>query len=42
MERSHILPALLHQRDQEVDRHGKVLSDVILAGFDVADGGAQA
>lgn len=42
MQGSHILPSLLHQRHQEVDGHGQVLPDVVLAGLDVADGGAQA
>lgn len=42
MQCSHILPSLLHERHQEVDSHGEVLPDVILAGLNVADGGAQA
>lgn len=42
MEGAHILPSLLHERDQEVDGHGEVLSDVILTSFDGADGSTQA
>ena len=42
MEGSHVLPSLLHEGDEEVDGHGEVLSDVVLASLNVSDGSAEA
>ena len=36
------MPALLHERNQEVDGHGEVLADLLFGLVDVSDGGSQA
>merc|ERR1712005_77668 len=41
-ERLDVLPALLEQRDEEVDRHGDVLNKLVLSQLDVADGNTEA
>ncbi len=42
MESSNILPSFFHQGDQEIDRHGKILSNVIFSCLDGSDGSTQA
>ena len=42
VEGSHVLPSLLHEGDEEVDGHGEVLSDVVLASLNISDGSAEA
>jgi hypothetical protein len=42
VEGSDVLPSLLHEGDQEVDGHGEVLPDVVLASLDSSDGSAEA
>lgn len=42
MEGSDVLPSLFHERNQEVDAHGDVLSEGFLVHVGSADGGAHA
>lgn len=42
MEGSNILPSLLHERDQEVDGHGQVLSEAVLTSLNGSNGGTEA
>ena len=42
MQGAHVLPALLHQGHQEVDRHSQVLSEGFLVLVDAADSGTHA
>ena len=42
VERLDVLPVLLQQRDQEVDRQVEVLDDLILGHTDVTDGDVEA
>ena len=42
VERAHVLPVLLEQRDEEVDGHRRVLDDLLLGHADVADGDTHA
>lgn len=36
------MPSFLHQRNQEVDGHGQVLSNVVLTCLNIANSGSQA
>ena len=42
MEGADVLPALLHEGDEEVDGHGDVLPDLLFGLLDGGDGGAHA
>lgn len=42
MQRSHVLPVFLEQRDQEVDGQHDVADDLILVHVDVTDGDTEA
>ena len=42
MEGADVLPALLHEGDEEVDGQGEVLSDLFFGLLDVADGCSEA
>jgi hypothetical protein len=42
VESADVLPSLLHEGDEEVDGHGEVLPDVVLASLNSSDGSAEA
>lgn len=42
MKSSNVLPSLLHKRDQEVDTHSDVLSELLFAKSDVANSSSHA
>ena len=42
MKSSHILPSLLHKGNQEIDRHGQVLPDIVLTSLHSSDSSTKA